>query len=140
MVETLAVERSQNDGTEGSPSALMVDMVDGPSCQSEPSTIDEAAPRGRGRPTRPRRVRRASTSPSTARKWAYGRLPCAAFRAVAWRARAPVGRRPLFYRGDSRRKRRGARRRRQRARAVGYMGYMGHVGEGGVGTKLSNYT
>ena len=136
MVETLAVERSQNDGTEGSPSALMVDMVDGPSCQSEPSTIDEAAPRGRGRPTRPRRVRRASTSPSTARKWAYGRLPCAAFRAVAWRARAPVGRRPLFYRGDSRRKRRGARRRRQRARAVGYMGYMGHVGEGGVGTKL----
>ena len=52
-------------------------------------------------------------------------------------ARAPVGRRPLFYRGDSRRKRRGARRRRQRARAVGYMGYMGHVGEGGVGTKLS---
>ena len=29
MVETLAVERSQNDGTEGSPSALMVDMVDG---------------------------------------------------------------------------------------------------------------
>jgi len=99
MVETLAVERSQNDGTEGSPSALMVDMVDGPSCQSEPSTIDEAAPRGRGRPTRPRRVRRASTSPSTARKWAYGRLPCAAFRAVAWRARAPVGRRPLFGRG-----------------------------------------
>ena len=55
-------------------------------------------------------------------------------------ASAPVGRRPLFYRGDSRRKRRGARRRRQRARAVGYMGYMGHVGEGGVGTKLSNYT
>ena len=106
MVETLAVERSQNDGTEGSPSALMVDMVDGPSCQSEPSTIDEAAPRGRGRPTRPRRVRRASTSPSTARKWAYGRLPCAAFRAVAWRARAPVGRRPLFGRGASRRRKR----------------------------------
>ena len=105
MVETLAVERSQNDGTEGSPSALMVDMVDGPSCQFEPSTIDEAAPRGRGRPTRPRRVRRASTSPSTARKWAYGRLPCAAFRAVAWRARAPVGRRPLFGRGASRRQR-----------------------------------
>ena len=115
MVETLAVERSQNDGTEGSPSALMVDMVDGPSCQSEPSTIDEAAPRGRGRPTRPRRVRRASTSPSTARKWAYGRLPCAAFRAVAWRARAPVGRRPLFGRGASRRRKRG---RRQRERAM----------------------
>ncbi len=114
MVETLAVERSQNDGTEGSPSALMVDMVDGPSCQSEPSTIDEAAPRGRGRPTRPRRVRRAS-SPSTARKWAYGRLPCAAFRAVAWRARAPVGRRPLFGRGASRRRKRG---RRQRERAM----------------------
>ena len=105
MVETLAVERSQNDGAEGSQSALMVDMVDGPSCQSEPSTIDEAAPRGRGRPTRPRRVRRAHTSPSTARKWAYGRLPCAAFRAVAWRARAPVGRRPLFGRGASRRQR-----------------------------------
>lgn len=119
MVETLAVERSQNDGTEGSPSALMVDMVDGPSCQSEPSTIDEAAPRGRGRPTRPRRVRRASTSPSTARKWAYGRLPCAAFRAVAWRARAPVGRRPLFGRGASRRRKRG---RRQRERAMVAMG------------------
>ena len=96
MVETLAVERSQNDGTEGSPSALMGDMVDGPSCQSEPSTIDEAAPRGRGRPTRPRRVRRASTSPSTARKWAYGRLPCPVRPSARWRARAPVGRRPLL--------------------------------------------
>ena len=37
-------------------------------------------------------------------------------------ARAPVGRRPLFYRGDSRRKRRGARRRRQRARSCGRRG------------------
>ena len=57
MVETLAVgvslsyyERSQNDGAEGSQSALMVDMVDGPSCQFEPSTIDEAARAAEGVP------------------------------------------------------------------------------------------
>ncbi len=50
MVETLAVERSQNDGAEGSQSALMVDMVDGPRCQFEPSTIDEAARAAEGVP------------------------------------------------------------------------------------------
>jgi len=50
MVETLAVERSQNDGAEGSQSALMVDMVDGPSCQFEPSTIDEGCPACRRAP------------------------------------------------------------------------------------------
>ena len=67
-------------------------------------------------------------------RYAMDAAPCAAFRAVAREgARRPS---TSFYRGDSRRKRRGARRRRQRARAVGYMGYMGHVGEGGVGTKL----
>ena len=39
--------------------------------------------------------------------------------AVAWRARAPVGRRPLFGRGASRRRKRG---RRQRERAMVAMG------------------
>ena len=121
MVETLAVgvslsyyERSQNDGAEGSQSALwsIWSMVRAANSNHRPSTKLPARPRASHSP---RRVRRASTSPSTARKWAYGRLPCAAFRAVAWRARAPVGRRPLFGRGASRRRKRG---RRQRERAM----------------------
>ena len=120
MVETLAVERSQNDGAEGSQARQWAIWVMARGCRVEPSTIDEGCPAcRRGRPPRPRRVRRARTRPSTARKWAYGRLPCAAFRAVAWRARAPVGRRPLFGRGASRRRKRG---RRQRQRAMVAMG------------------
>ena len=131
-------ERSQNDGAEGSQARQWAIWVMARGCRVEPSTIDEGCPAcRRGRPPRPRRVRRARTRPSTARKWALrDAAPCAAFRAVA-RSRGFQAVDLFFIRRPPQNG--GARRRRQRARAVGYMGYMGHVGEGGGDQTIKLY-
>ena len=71
-------------------------------------------------------------------RYAMDAAPCAAFRAGAL-ARAPVGRRPLFYRGIAAAN--GARAAPSSASTgSGLYGLYGSCGRRGVGTKISNYT